>query len=303
MSEFLSNSYRDEINSKQEPIQGHPMGNSFESDLADDLVNDFTDWYIFANDEDFDEATLDAFLEELQSETPLDIPFDWQGSLERFYNKFSPLFTARNKCQTQHNTEKKHHHRWFMRIAILAAIITGIFASMITAQALGIDVFGFFAQWTDEIFFYTNEKESIQEQNLFQKDEDIKFESIEAALMAFDIDFPIIPNWYPDGINDFAVTGRVTDLGVEIFALSTNEEENLTIVYSEFNKQNGPTRVIEKDDTKVFLYHKDACDHYVVTDNELCTATWIVGNIHCMIFGFISQNEMIRIIDSMYEVI
>ena len=59
MSEFLSNSYRDEINSKQEPIQGHPMGNSFESDLADALVNDFTDWYIFANDEDFDEATLE----------------------------------------------------------------------------------------------------------------------------------------------------------------------------------------------------------------------------------------------------
>lgn len=296
MSEFPHGSHSRAADPSGEPIQGHLTEDP--EYTADELAEDFADWLSDMDAENFDEETLDAFLEELDRQDPLSLSFDVHASLEAFHEKFSPLFAAQSGEPVPRERGKR---RLFLRAVTAAATIAVMLASMMTAQAFGLDVFGFFASWTNDIFFFSKNQEAPVYP--LAEGESAEFDTIEDALSAFNIDTPMAPSWYPDKVGEFDVTGSVTPCGIDICASSNDEVTSLMISFSEFSEQTGPSFVIEKDNTNVSPYEKGGHSHYIMTDNGLCTATWIVGDIQCMIFGFISQDEMIKIIDSIYEVV
>ena len=264
------------------------------------LEDDFFDWFETADAEELEDGTLDGFLEELERAEPLPGGFDPEKSLEDFHAKYAALLEPQRG-------EKRQNH--ISRRAFFAAAVAAVLVSMVTAQALGVDIFGFFGRWTDDIFTFTGsaDEAGYQGRNRWyplEEGESAKFSSLDEALTEFQIDLPLAPKWFPERFGEFEVTGFVMPYGMEIFACSTAEVEGhteaLTVQYSEFG-EDGPSLVIEKDKDDPILYESGGMTHYIVTDHGHCKAAWTIDNIQCVITGPLTVEEMKQIIDSIYS--
>lgn len=271
-----------------------------------DLEKEFLEWLESVSVEDFDETLLNAFLEELEKQHPMDVAFDSQASLERFHKRFAPLFEAQGEATVresfQPSTDRLGRHA--RRLMTIAATIAAMLAVMIGAQAFGIDVFGFFANWTDEIFYFSRSASETYDAPTYPlaMDESAEYETIEEALSAFQIDAAVAPSWYPDGLGNLKVRATVSAFGMEIYAASDGDGPFFTLTICDFDRDVGPTYIIEKDDSDVTLYETGERTHYIFKDGELCKATWIVNGLQCIMTGEFTKNEILRMIDSIYEV-
>lgn len=266
-------------------------------DEVHQLEDDFFDWFETADAEELEDGTLDGFLEELERVDPLPGGFDPERSLADFHEKYAALLEPQGE-------EKRQSHRSRRAFFAVAAVVA-VLASMVTAQALGVDIFGFFGRWTDERFTFTGSEDEAgyQERDRWyplEEGETAEFSSLDEALEAFRINLPLVPHWFPEGFGELKVTGTVMPYGMFIFANSEGREQYLTIEYSEFG-EDGPTVVVEKDQNDPILYESGGMTHYIVTDNGHCKATWTIDNIQCIICAPITVEEMEQIIDSIYS--
>ena len=265
------------------------------------LEDDFFDWLETADAEELESGTLDGFLEELERVDPLPGGFDPERSLAGFHEKYAAFLEPQSRGRRQNRMSR----RAFWAVAAVIAVL----ASMVTVQAFGMDIFGFFGRWTDERFTFTGsaDKAGYQEKDRnypFAEGETAEFSTLDEALEAFRINLPLVPHWFPERFGELEVTGSVMPYGMRIFACSTAEVEGhtevLTVEYSEFG-EDGPTFVIEKDQDDPILYESEGMTHYIVTDNGHCKAAWAIDNIQCIICAPITVEEMERIIDSIYS--
>ena len=265
------------------------------------LEGDFFDWLETADAEELESGTLDGFLEELDRVDPLPGGFDPERSLAGFHEKYAAFLEPQSRGRRQNRMSR----RAFWAVAAVIAVL----ASMVTVQAFGMDIFGFFGRWTDERFTFTGsaDKAGYQEKDRnypFAEGETAEFSTLDEALEAFRINLPLVPHWFPERFGELEVTGSVMPYGMRIFACSTAEVEGhtevLTVEYSEFG-EDGPTFVIEKDQNDPILYESEGMTHYIVTDNGHCKAAWAIDNIQCIICAPITVEEMERIIGSIYS--
>lgn len=261
------------------------------------LEDDFFDWFETADAEELEDGTLDGFLEELERADPLPGGFDPQKFLADFHEKYAALLEPQR--------EEKRQRHISQRAFFAAAAVAAVLASMVTAQALGVDILGFFGRWTDDIFTFTDspDEAGYQERDRWyplEEGETAKFSSLDEALTKFQIDLPLVPKWFPERFGEFEVTGSVMPYGMWVFASSEGQENFLSIEYSEFG-EDGPPLVIEKDKDDPILYESGGMTHYIVTDHGHCKAAWTIDNIQCVITGPLTVEEMKQIIDSIYS--
>nr|WP_325214742.1 DUF4367 domain-containing protein [uncultured Oscillibacter sp.] len=308
MAEFLSNpqhnksSCHDRTGKAKEPIQSHLIGSSPRERLYADVLETFSNWYLSTAPEDFDEELLDAYLEEMEELAPLESSFDSETSLEEFHRRFPSFFKEEKEAAIPDKLQlhESKLRRRFGRLITAAATIAAMIAAMISVQALGVDVFGFFANWTNEFFYFSSSpNETFYPLAI---GESAEYESIEDALSEFKIDAALVPSWYPAGVGSFTVTARVTDLGMGIYMVSDDEDSSLTLRISDFDGEAEPATIIEKDDSNVSLHEAGGRVHYIINDGRWCNATWIVDDLQCILGGNITNEEMLKIIDSIYEV-
>lgn len=261
------------------------------------LEDDFFDWLETADAEELESGTLDGFLEELERVDPLPGGFDPERSLADFHEKYAALLEPQSRGRRQNRMSR----RAFWAVAAVIAVL----ASMVTVQAFGMDIFGFFGRWTDERFTFTGsaDKAGYQEKDRnypFAEGETAEFSTLDEALEAFRINLPLVPHWFPERFGELEVTGSVVPSGMLIFASSGEGEQFLTVEYSEFG-EDGPAVVIEKDKNETIVYETNGMRHYIVTDHGDCRAAWTVDNILCIICAPITVEEMERIIGSIYS--
>lgn len=261
------------------------------------LEDDFFDWLETADAEELESGTLDGFLEELERVDPLPGGFDPERSLADFHEKYAAFLEPQSRGRRQNRMSR----RAFWAVAAVIAVL----ASMVTVQAFGMDIFGFFGRWTDERFTFTGsaDKAGYQEKDRnypFAEGETAEFSTLDEALEAFRINLPLVPHWFPERFGELEVTGSVMPSGMLIFASSGEGEQFLTVEYSEFG-EDGPAVVVEKDKNETIVYETNGMRHYIVTDHGDCRAAWTVDNILCIICAPITVEEMERIIGSIYS--
>lgn len=261
------------------------------------LEDDFFDWLETADAEELESGTLDGFLEELERVDPLPGGFDPERSLAGFHEKYAAFLEPQSRGRRQNRMSR----RAFWAVAAVIAVL----ASMVTVQAFGMDIFGFFGRWTDERFTFTGsaDKAGYQEKDRnypFAEGETAEFSTLDEALEAFRINLPLVPHWFPERFGELEVTGSVMPSGMLIFASSGEGEQFLTVEYSEFG-EDGPAVVVEKDKNETIVYETNGMRHYIVTDHGDCRAAWTIDNILCIICAPITVEEMERIIGSIYS--
>ena len=265
------------------------------------LEDDFFDWLETADAEELESGTLDGFLEELERVDPLPGGFDPERSLADFHEKYAAFLEPQSRGRRQNRMSR----RAFWAVAAVIAVL----ASMVTVQAFGMDIFGFFGRWTDERFTFTGsaDKAGYQEKDRnypFAEGETAEFSTLDEALEAFRINLPLVPHWFPERFIEFAVEATVTPRGMDLIAESfpviEGRQEALRVVYTEFGEE-GPAIAIVKDEKSPIIHECEGITHYITTDRDYCTGSWIQNNLLCMIAGTVTVEEMERIIDSIYS--
>lgn len=96
------------------------------------------------------------------------------------------------------------------------------------------------------------------------------------------------------------MTGTVMPGQKSVYAwVETDQKDFLGISYAKYG-EGIPGTVIEKDGNSPVLYESGGVRHYLLTDHDWRKAAWIQDGIECIIRGTITEEEMKRIIDSIY---
>lgn len=269
---------------------------------TDELTDALSDIWDAMDESNYDPTQMDAYLVELEKREPISPDFHVDASLAAFQEKHARLFEQTLPVQLS-TAKKPVHRRW--RISLVAAIVAVVvmFCSMVTAQALGFDIFGAIARWTEDTFNFSIAPQTPNNQdNAPAPTTDGDFATLQEALDSYGISDAIAPKRLPDGFRVDAITVSPQAGVVRIRASYRAEEKALSIVVRQYDSPEGmSTSVFEKDSSGVVLYEKGGNLHYIMSNNAQVTATWIAGDrTICSIAGDITANEIESIIDSIY---
>jgi len=192
--------------------------------------------------------------------------------------------------------------RRIFRVAYIArALVLLVFATTITAVALGYDIWGGVAQWGSDTFgFRVVESVGLQSIQTDELDSSKQYDGLKASLKSHGITEQIAPTWFPERfeLEDIKIFSTMTNK-LSILATYVCEECYINIVVSLLYSE--PYSNLEKDEGEVLIYESGGVDHYIMTNNGQNVAAWVNGNLECKITGDVSRDELIKIVDSIYE--
>ena len=160
-------------------------------------------------EEDYDPAVIEAYLNALDNQAPMPMYPDAKTSYTDFQQKVRSLS---DDPSVQGMQKRKHVrlHR-ILRVGLVAALtVACLFGSMVAAQAVGVDVFGALARWTESAFsFGTIQSEQVVEelpktgQQMDTSSESseipIEYQELSSELKARDIGNFMFPTYIPNG--------------------------------------------------------------------------------------------------------
>ncbi len=184
--------------------------------------------------------------------------------------------------------------RFLTRFVSTAAVVAVLlFGGTATAQALGYDILGQVARWTQETFGFVS-RDSVP------SDSNQALESLEILLQDYKITDEILPQWMPDGYVCSETAVKETPQYTNFFAEYLKGENDLTIsINSYLNSDNSFQTYEVQEGTEVYV--SGGIEHYISQNNEYTRVAWVQGRNECAIRCLLSRQEIEKMIDSIYE--
>ena len=185
-------------------------------------------------------------------------------------------------------------------IAVVAVVVV-FFAGMIGAQAVGLDIFGAIARWTDETFLFTT-LQPVGENGLKNSTKAPRFQdSLEEALESCGFPKYLAPSWYPEGsafVNGIEID--INDVSHSVgCSFSSGEGLYFNVTIEEFNDYDVfNTLTFQKDSSEVTEYISGDRLFYIFSNQDDTVATWSDGKLVFCVNGNISLDNIKQIIDS-----
>ena len=267
----------------------------------DELTDVLTEMWDAADDFTYSAAEIDACLEEIE-QIEAAPEFDVDASLNRFLDKHSRLVECASRT-----SEKNRPNASRRKPSVAAAVaILVVLGSLVTAQALGIDVFGAIARWTNETFRFaaSSQNDDTLNTDILNSNShspDGEYGSLQEALDAVGIDQNVRLQHLPDGFELANVSVYSLPSQVEIEAMYTSNDRIFSLVIFRYNSPEvvGQT-IFEKDSEDMILYDKNGITYYIMSNNQELTAVWMPQELlTCAITGDLTVEEIEAIIDSM----
>lgn len=260
----------------------------FDGQANEELIDKLVDC-LYTLEGDSDISDIDQCLEELEQSDGLGEDFDVEQSLKEFHERYAPAFES----STQVNKVKRFCvRRPLARVAIIAAII-GTF--VFTAQASGFDILGAIARWTSEQFSFVK----VGEDNKDDLTSVGSYKTLQEVLDDSSVEERLSPTKFPEGaeLSDILVRREKDDLLISAKYTLAGE----TFFVSIQGVANAPHSEVEIDDSNIDVYMSGEIDHYIMTDVRQIKATWYNGPWECYIAGYITKEDLLMMIDSIYE--
>lgn len=182
--------------------------------------------------------------------------------------------------------------KWLRRFGVAAATIAILVGTLFTVQAVGVDVFGSIAKWTDSIIHY--------QRSIDTKDKDSKntplTEKMRYALLSQDLSNDYAPTWLPEEFElmEFNVDSNMNVCCISVYLQSP--DDNWIIIEISYIKNNDAVYVEKSGNAEVF----DANGRlfYIVQNSDTIIATWSNGVESISVYGLIDFNTLKRILGS-----
>lgn len=198
----------------------------------------------------------------------------------------------------QHEEESPRKRRSLRRlprrVAVVAAVICTLFATMLVAQAAGLDLWGVIVQWSEETFRFTYQGDVPSSSWMEGREE---LEGLELN--------DYLPTWIPEGytveeIQPYEyhewsnVVITFSGEGMPTFYLCLDVYDNLEqMQYTTFEKDDAPVQEQKLSNGGTVYFYTNGGDEQSIFQSQ---------NMVCSISGDISEKSVIRIYESIEAV-
>lgn len=229
-----------------------------------------------------------------------------QESYKRFCEK-NPQLMEPEKIAAPAAAESKKplaksSRKPFERIVALAATLV-LMLTLFTVQASGSNLFRTLAEWTASVLRIGTDSSgqvSMGENDLTEGEVRI-YATPEEMLSDLHIKGELVPTWVPDRFSLEGCEARKTEAGVSCYVVYVTGGSDLALKM--WQKPLEDIYLVEKNQKDASRFVTGAVEHYIFYDGEskLEKAVWTRDNLECRIIGDVSQEEMERIVESIYE--
>lgn len=236
---------------------------------------------------------------------------------ESFQEKYLPFAEARSayyadgaapSAYAAPGRRQSRFRRWGVRgVLVVAALAILLLSISVAAAAAGHDLWRMLARWTDETMGITpGQIVPTQEDAIRIPDEDAEYANLQEAVDACGLTRPMVPHWLPEG---FTQVDLVVDTGFPdalIFQGAYQRDGDIIIVFVEvFLPREGQDDRsygnFQKDEGDPIPYEAGGVTHLLSTNAGRPIALWTNGPAQGAISGDITTEELMHIIDSIYE--
>lgn len=229
-----------------------------------------------------------------------------QESYKRFCEK-NPQLMEPEKIAAPAAAESKKplaksSRKPFKRIVALAATLV-LMLTLFTVQTSGSNLFRTLAEWTASVLRIGTDSSgqvSMGENDLIEG-EIRTYATPEEMLSDLHIKGDLVPTWVPDRFSVQRCEAKKTEAGIScrvVYTVSNND-----LILKMWQKPLEDIYLVEKNQKDASRFVTGAVEHYIFYDGEskLEKAVWTRDNLECRIIGDVSQEEMKRIVKSIYE--
>lgn len=229
-----------------------------------------------------------------------------QESYKRFCEK-NPQLMEPEKIAAPAAAESKKplaksSRKPFERIVALAATLV-LMLTLFTVQASGSNLFRTLAEWTASVLRIGTDSSgqvSMGENDLTEGEVRI-YATPKEMLSDLHIKGELVPTWVPDRFSLEGCEARKTEAGVSCYVVYVAGGSDLALKM--WQKPLEDIYLVEKNQKDASRFVTGAVEHYIFYDgkSKLEKAVWTRDNLECRIIGDVSQEEMERIVESIYE--
>ena len=179
--------------------------------------------------------------------------------------------------------------------AVLAVVIMFAVGTSITAKAFHVDIWSRFANWTKEIFQFTDQPQGTEPKNP-KKEHNAELESLQDAIGQEKITENLVPTWMPNEYKSKDLQVVRTPRVLNISAVYEKDGSELIIkIRQTIGVQ---AEQVEKNDDLLETYTIDGVEYYIFSNTETLQAAWSIGEFECIVIGEITLEDMKAMIDS-----
>lgn len=280
-------------------IQSHP------EEKLEQLRDKLADYIAEVDEESFDCDALDAMLDELEALDPMPEFSDDMESLARFHQKCAAKAAAESAptaAMISTSSSEKRSARSWLKILPVAAILV-LLLGTVMAQAFGLSDLFSFIRWDSEVFQVGGETvphATITKMPL-EEDEQVTYATLQEALDAFGIDEKLAPTELPERFEllEVCAVNRFGDVNIYADYMDLTSKDGLFLI--QYREVTADTTGFEQATPHVNIRNYCGIDHHLMPELDRYKAYWQNGEIACYLDGTVSQEEMVRIIESIYE--
>jgi len=270
-----------------------------------------------SDDDNLNEGLVMHIVDILEEREPVFDNMDVNTSLEKFKTEIIPkiekdLSIVIDSGEVYKNgrpeAPRKVYGRHRIAIVPLAVILTVIIGSTAIANVAGFDLWRYVVNWGKETFRIGTGLEVSEETEVTRPVDgeaavDMinpgSYRTIDEAIGALDISI-LTPNWIPDGFSVSKVETSETPMHKGITILYQNEGKALmynAAVYS----SNASASVYEMDEGSGEVLVINDIEHYFMCNMGQIRVVWIKDECVYSINGNISKDEIVKMLNSIYE--
>ena len=234
------------------------------------------------------------------------IDVDVDAAWETFQKEYLPLVdedasSANNETDVLNEhvqeTSIKKKNRKFTKIAgIAAALAIVIFATgTLIPTANGSNLWSAFVEWTKETFGFNKE---VQGEHISSSEQLNNLSTLlrEHEVLANDI----LPKYIPEGYEEDTTLCDERE-NATVFLCQLRNGNNFIVLQYRLLKNNEDSTEYQKNDSPPEEYIVSDLSHFIIQNLDVYTVTWSKGTMECSIQNVPSHDELIKMINSIYE--
>lgn len=189
--------------------------------------------------------------------------------------------------------------RWKRKLSIAAAVITLLVGCTLSVGAARFDLWELFVKFTRETFYIGDGSDDAQAWKADPSDQ-YSYSDFAEMLRRHNVTGAFIPTWIPEG---FTFASRHIDelpLRRMFHERYVNGDKALTIEIME-SREDSPSQ-FEQFGSEAEIYQHNDYAFYIFQNDVQYQATCINGAIQCNVYGHLTHEELLQMLDSIKEV-
>jgi len=221
---------------------------------------------------------------------------DPSAEVQRAYQSFARNYMPANQTKTpkKFTSFLVKMPRWMKSAAVLVIALGLLLIGTASADAMGFDILGMVAHWTEDIFHFSDGTEGTEYTEPGQSDDTV-YGSLQEALDDFGIQQHLAPTWLPEGYEFVEVEVFTTPIERSVYAIYAKDNNSIQISVRQMFETE--PEQIEKSEGFIEIYESNAVAYHLFKNNERVHAMWIIDKMECLIAGNMTVDEIKLMID------